>query len=157
MLILLLPCKVGEKTYCLETLISSDWCYIQLPDIEMSLNMFKCQVSNVFHQFKWVLCKNCHHSLSSPMSKSFWAALFHNFALRLFQLGNLRRSPFRFNFSLVLKANCAEGDTYDAFFFEDYLSAVLSHNNWSLPSCLSETELCTWSSSFNCCKTLQTL
>ena len=101
----------------------------------MSLNMFKCQVPNVFDQFKWVLCKNCHHS------SFLCVALFQNCASRLFQFGNLLLSFF--NFALVLKRGWidtffSEGLPYrpSFLFSRDYLAALLSHNNWTLPSSL---------------------
>ena len=38
------------------------WLLIQFsPDRKMSFHVFKCQVADVFNQFKRVLCKNCHH------------------------------------------------------------------------------------------------
>ena len=74
----------------------------------MSLHMFKCQVSNVFHQFKWVLCEKCHHS---PF---LCVALFQNCDLCLFQLGNLL--VFSFKFSLVLTAKCTGKDDLMLFF-----------------------------------------
>ena len=85
------------------------------PETEMSLHMFKCQVSNVFHQFKWVLCEKCHHS---PF---LCVVLFQNCASCLFQLGNLL--VFSFKFSLVLTAKCTgkddlmlfSGGGFDAF------------------------------------------
>ena len=80
------------------------------------------------------------------------------FCLASLSIRKFAPESFPFQFFTCFESKLRRGGylKYDAFFFEDYLSAVLSHNNWSLPSCLSETELCTWSSSFNC-KTLQTL
>ena len=53
--------------------------YIQLPDTQMSLNMFKCEVSNVFHKFKWVLWENCHHFCFLPLS-NLWPPLYFKVA-----------------------------------------------------------------------------
>ena len=111
----------------------------------MSLHMFKCQISNIFHQFKWVLCEKCHHS---PL---LCVALFQNCDLCLFQLGNLL--VFSFKFSLVLTAKCTGKDDLMLFLEEDYLTALLSHNNWTLPSSLRWKCCCVLD--LTLCKTLQ--